>query len=218
MSQHYHHHQHSAAILTARNGLYCPADSKDLTAFAAHSNRLLLDIHGQPIVTRSKSMSTGSSLQQQQTDLVVMVPASQPAKTLESAVKSYVRSLRERVHKQPPATAANPTLSAGVDNVGYECGGHRRRRIHHHRQSDQQQQQQQTPLRTALAEPSSGATSRNNQLANLPVVSCASASAPRQPDQTWDSRKGEKRKESKSKHFDRNGAHTVRASERVCVW
>ena len=163
MSQHYHHHQPTA--IAARSG-----DSKEL--FLSQSNRLLLDIHGQPIVTRSKSMSTGSSLQQPDSYLAVMVP-SPPAKTLEAAVKSCVRSLRERVHKPNNNTATTTTTTtssiapptSGVDNAGYESS---RRWPSATTTTTTDQQQQSTE-----EQPSSSSRSK---LASLPVVSCASAS------------------------------------------
>ena len=169
MSQHYHHHQPTA--MAARSG-----DSKEL--FLSQSNRLLLDIHGQPIVTRSKSMSTGSSLQQPDSYLAVMVP-SPPAKTLEAAVKSCVRSLRERVHKPNNNTATTTTTTtssiapptSGVDNAGYESS---RRWPSATTTTTTDQQQQSTE-----EQPSSSSRSK---LASLPVVSCASASS--KPDGT----------------------------------
>ncbi len=166
MSHHYHHHQPTAVM--ARSA------EKDL--FLSHSSRLLLDIHGQPIVTRSKSMSTGSSLQQPDSYLTVMVPPPPPppqqqqAKTLESAMKSCVRSLRERVHK--PTSSIAPTTTAGSDNAGFESSRRRPSAT-----TDQQQQQQQS----TEEQPSSSSRSK---LANLPVVSCASASTPSKPDGT----------------------------------
>lgn len=179
LSHHYNNY-HQPAV-TARPG----DDNKD--SFLEHSNRLLLDIHGQPIVTRSKSMSTGSSLQQPDSYLTVMVPSASssahpPAKTVESAVKSYVRSLRERVHK-PTASAAmnNPTTTTtvatsssiiaapvGVDNASFETSRRRSSCCHH---ADHPHAE----------EPS---ISSRSKLANLPVVSCASASTPSKPDGT----------------------------------
>lgn len=182
MSHHYHHHPPAVVSSAAANRAISAASatSGDKDPFSSHSSRLLLDIHGQPIVTRSKSMSTGSSLQQPDSYLTVMVPpCPPPAKTLEAAVKSYVRSLRERVQK--PTTAATTSSNSsnniniittssipvpdvvGVDNAGYESSRRRPSCCHH---ADQQPS-------TAHGEPSSSSRSK---LANLPVVSCASAS------------------------------------------
>lgn len=166
------------------------SDNKDLFT-PAIATRLLLDIYGQPIVTRSKSMSTGSSLQQPDGSsssscniLAVMVPpplsvhpqcSIPPAtKTLESAVKSCVRSFRDRVHPSAKfATTASISCSSqtsgGVDNAGFveSSSGRWPSAMLEHQTTNNNNNSQSTE------EPSS---STRSKLANLPVVPCASAS------------------------------------------
>ncbi|KAI9558022.1 hypothetical protein GHT06_014775 [Daphnia sinensis] len=226
---HQHQHQPQQQQQQQQQKEQHSVDSKkDLFAIPAAttaSTRLLLDIHGQPIVTRSKSMSTGSSLQQPDgasscpagsssscNMLVVMVPLPPPlpshqqqqqqfsippptppagSKTLESAVKSCVRSFRDRVHPCSPkmssatsgaaavSCASQTATAGGVDNAGYveSTSGGRwpsatlAERQQHQDNSTNNNNNYHPP---STAEPSSG-TSRS-KLANLPVVPCASAS------------------------------------------
>ncbi|XP_032782010.2 uncharacterized protein DDB_G0271670 isoform X2 [Daphnia magna] len=199
-------------------------NKKDLFSIpaATATTRLLLDIHGQPIVTRSKSMSTGSSLQQPDgapcpagsssscNMLAVMVPLPPPlpshqqqqqqqqpfsippaaaaSKTLESAVKSCVRSFRDRVHPCPKMSSASAAAigcssqtatAGGVDNAGFVestsgagwPSATLAERQHH---QDNNSTNNNNNYSRSTGEPSSG-TSRS-KLANLPVVPCASAS------------------------------------------
>ncbi|XP_046646939.1 uncharacterized protein DDB_G0271670-like isoform X2 [Daphnia pulicaria] len=217
------------------------SDGKDLFSSAPpplSGTRLLLDIHGQPIVTRSKSMSTGSSLQQQDAPcssssssssgnlLSVMVPFPPPmpqqqqqqltipaatscaSKTLESAVKSCVRSFRDRVHPSGKSSApAAPAISClvppvggavgGVDNAGYvesSAGGgggsasasgcsSRWPSATTTLPEQQQQQHNNNNNNNSHATEESSSSSSRSKLANLPVVPCASA-ASTSPSQT----------------------------------
>lgn len=197
-------------------------DGKDLLSSPPSSStgtRLLLDIHGQPIVTRSKSMSTGSSLQQQDAAatsssssscnlLAVMVPLPPPqqhltipasscttSKTLESTMKSCVRSFRDKVHPSNGKTGgANSPISCsvmsppiggavggGVDNAGFvestssASAGFNRWHQPSATLPEQLHNNNNNSNLQTTEEPSS--SSSRSKLANLPVVPCASAAS-----------------------------------------
>ena len=165
-------------------------------------------------------MSTGSSLQQQDATttsstssscnlLAVMVPlppaqqhltipassSCTTSKTLESTVKSCVRSFRDKVHPSNGKTGGAPiscsvmsppivvedsggAVGGGVDNAGFvestssESAGFNRWQQLSATLPEQQHNNNNCNLQTT-AEPSS--SSSRSKLANLPVVPCASA-------------------------------------------
>ena len=111
-------------------------------------SRLLLDMNGQPIVTRSKSMSTGSSY--------VSPAAPSSSSRLEATVKSCVRSLKERLGVEQ-STNSVPTPDAV------------------RRRPSSADQLQTTAEEDCNCSATSASASSSKLLASLPVLSCDSS-------------------------------------------